>query len=138
MLVFVYILLIMLLIFQSELVSAEGSEVVHPVSNECVAQEEMNRTNEKKGEELVVNSIKLFSEEHDDSNAFNFADTLEMRENLQRQLEEIMSATKMTTGRRTSVRLARLGSGGNDSGPNTPEGSRVGRMGNRRTLEALR
>lgn len=96
---------------KSELVSAEGSEVVHP--NECVTQEEMNGTTEKK-------------------------DTLEMRENLQRQLEEIMSATKMTTGRRTSVRLARLGSGGNDSGPNTPEGSRVGRSGSRRTLEALR
>ncbi|KAL4001230.1 calpain-5 [Sarotherodon galilaeus] len=65
-------------------------------------------------------------------------ETLEMRENLQRQLQEIMSATKLTTGRRTSVRLARMGSGGADSGPHTPEGSRVGRSGNRRTLEALR
>uniref|UniRef100_A0AAX7VYG1 BRCT domain-containing protein n=1 Tax=Astatotilapia calliptera TaxID=8154 RepID=A0AAX7VYG1_ASTCA len=65
-------------------------------------------------------------------------ETLEMRENLQRQLQEIMSATKLTTGRRTSVRLARMGSGGADLGPHTPEGSRVGRSGNRRTLEALR
>ncbi|KAF6720545.1 DNA topoisomerase 2-binding protein 1-A [Oryzias melastigma] len=65
-------------------------------------------------------------------------DTLEMRENLQKQLQEIMSATKLTTGRRTSVRLARMGSGGADSGPHTPEGSRMGRSGSRRTLEALR
>uniref|UniRef100_A0A8C7PVR1 DNA topoisomerase II binding protein 1 n=1 Tax=Oncorhynchus mykiss TaxID=8022 RepID=A0A8C7PVR1_ONCMY len=57
--------------------------------------------------------------------------TLEMREKLQRQLQEIMSATKKTTSRRSS---ARLGSGGTDSHPHTP-----GRNANaRRTLEALR
>lgn len=61
-----------------------------------------------------------------------------MRENLQRQLQEIMSATKLTTGRRSSVRLRRMGSGGADSGPHTPDGSRAGRCGSRRTLEALR
>uniref|UniRef100_A0A8C2XJK3 DNA topoisomerase II binding protein 1 n=1 Tax=Cyclopterus lumpus TaxID=8103 RepID=A0A8C2XJK3_CYCLU len=66
------------------------------------------------------------------------SETLEMRENLQRQLQEIMSATKLTTGKRTSVRLSRMGSGGADSGPHTPDGSRVGRCGSRRTLEALR
>uniref|UniRef100_A0A1A8C306 Topoisomerase (DNA) II binding protein 1 n=1 Tax=Nothobranchius kadleci TaxID=1051664 RepID=A0A1A8C306_NOTKA len=65
-------------------------------------------------------------------------DTLEMGETLQRQLQEIMSATKITTGRRTSVRLARMGSGGADSGPNTPDVSRASRGGSRRTLEALR
>ncbi|XP_068604125.1 DNA topoisomerase 2-binding protein 1 [Brachionichthys hirsutus] len=66
------------------------------------------------------------------------SETLEMRENLQRQLQEIMSATRLTTGRRrTSVRLSRLGSGGADSGPHTPDGGR-GRCGSRRTLEALR
>uniref|UniRef100_A0A7N6BGM3 BRCT domain-containing protein n=1 Tax=Anabas testudineus TaxID=64144 RepID=A0A7N6BGM3_ANATE len=68
----------------------------------------------------------------------DISETLEMRENLHRQLQEIMSATKMTNGRRTSVRLTRMGSGGADSRPNTPEGSRVGRTGSRRTLEALR
>ncbi|KAF3836309.1 hypothetical protein F7725_028867 [Dissostichus mawsoni] len=62
--------------------------------------------------------------------------TLEMRVNLQKQLQEIMSATKLTTGRRTSVRLSRVGSGGADSGPQTPD--RFGRCGSRRTLEALR
>lgn len=61
-----------------------------------------------------------------------------MRENLQKQLQEIMSATKMATGRRASARLSRMGSGGVDSAPHTPEASRVGRNGNRRTLEALR
>uniref|UniRef100_A0A8D0CVV7 DNA topoisomerase II binding protein 1 n=1 Tax=Sander lucioperca TaxID=283035 RepID=A0A8D0CVV7_SANLU len=68
----------------------------------------------------------------------DISETLEMRENLQRQLQEIMSATKLTTGRRTSVRLIRMGSGGADSGPHTPDGSRLGRCGSRRTLEALR
>ncbi|XP_038586755.1 DNA topoisomerase 2-binding protein 1 [Micropterus salmoides] len=68
----------------------------------------------------------------------DISETLEMRENLQRQLQEIMSATKLTTGRRTSVRLSRMGSGGADSGPYTPDGNRVGRSGSRRTLEALR
>uniref|UniRef100_A0A8C1NYD4 DNA topoisomerase II binding protein 1 n=1 Tax=Cyprinus carpio TaxID=7962 RepID=A0A8C1NYD4_CYPCA len=63
-------------------------------------------------------------------------ETLEMRESLQRQLQEIMSATKLTSGRRGSSRLARTGSGGLDS-PHTPDS--LGRMGRRsRTLEALR
>ncbi|MEQ2202488.1 hypothetical protein XENOCAPTIV_003154 [Xenoophorus captivus] len=100
---------------------------MHPVSNGGTDPEEMNDTTEKRGEELLVDATKLFSEELDDSRVFNIADTLEMRENLQRQLQEIMSATKMTTGRRTSVRLSRMGSGSADSGPNTPEMSRVGR-----------
>uniref|UniRef100_A0A3B5LZJ7 DNA topoisomerase II binding protein 1 n=1 Tax=Xiphophorus couchianus TaxID=32473 RepID=A0A3B5LZJ7_9TELE len=97
------------------------TQLVHPVSNGCVDQDEVNDTTEKRGEDV-----------------FNIVDTLEMRENLQRQLQEIMSATKMTTGRRASVRLARMGSGCTDSGPNPPEGSRAGRSGSRRTLEALR
>ncbi|KAI3355378.1 hypothetical protein L3Q82_018222 [Scortum barcoo] len=75
---------------------------------------------------------------HDAADRSDISETLEMRENLQRQLQEIMSATKMTTGRRASVRLSRMGSGGADSGPHTPDGNRVGRSGNRRTLEALR
>ncbi|KAK2859645.1 hypothetical protein Q5P01_004265 [Channa striata] len=86
------------------------------VSDGIVDQEEMNNT-ERSGD---------------------ISETLEMRENLQRQLQEIMSATKLTTGRRQSVRLSRMGSGGLDSGPHTPDGSRVGRTGSRRTLEALR
>uniref|UniRef100_A0A8B9L4H5 BRCT domain-containing protein n=1 Tax=Astyanax mexicanus TaxID=7994 RepID=A0A8B9L4H5_ASTMX len=66
----------------------------------------------------------------------NLTETLEMRESLQRQLQEIMSATKLTSGRRASSRLARVGSGGLDS-PHTPES--LGRVGRRsRTLEALR
>ncbi|XP_076868343.1 DNA topoisomerase 2-binding protein 1 [Brachyhypopomus gauderio] len=66
----------------------------------------------------------------------DLTETLEMRENLQKQLQEIMSATKLTSGRRASSRLARLGSGGLDS-PRTPDS--LGRVGRRsRTLEALR
>ncbi|XP_035853936.1 DNA topoisomerase 2-binding protein 1 isoform X2 [Sander lucioperca] len=86
------------------------------VSDGSVDQEEMNETTDRT----------------------DISETLEMRENLQRQLQEIMSATKLTTGRRTSVRLIRMGSGGADSGPHTPDGSRLGRCGSRRTLEALR
>ncbi|XP_067234177.1 DNA topoisomerase 2-binding protein 1 isoform X2 [Chanodichthys erythropterus] len=66
----------------------------------------------------------------------NITEALEMRESLQRQLQEIMSATKLTSGRRGSSRLARTGSGGLDS-PHTPDS--LGRMGRRsRNLEALR
>ncbi|KAM6900354.1 DNA topoisomerase 2-binding protein 1 [Xenentodon cancila] len=98
---------------KSELNGLEEVKTLRRVSNGSVDQEEMSSTTER-------------------------MDTLEMQENLQKQLQEIMSATKMTAGRRTSVRLARMGSGGADSGPHTPEGARAGRSGNRRTLEALR
>ncbi|KAM9417525.1 DNA topoisomerase 2-binding protein 1-A-like [Salvelinus alpinus] len=67
----------------------------------------------------------------DNAEKKDLSETLEMRENLQRQLQEIMSATKKTTSRRSS---ARLGSVGTDFHPHTP-----GRNANvRRTLEALR
>lgn len=70
----------------------------------------------------------------------DLSETLKMRENLQRQLQEIMSATKMTTGRLSSARLTRQCSGESDSEPHTPD--RQARMGRnatgRRALEALR
>lgn len=72
-------------------------------------------------------------QEDPDSTRGDNGETAEMRENLQRQLQEIMSATKITTARRTSVRLTRKGSSGTNSGPQTPS-----RSGSRRTLEALR
>ncbi|XP_041718089.1 DNA topoisomerase 2-binding protein 1-A [Coregonus clupeaformis] len=76
----------------------------------------------------------------DNTERRDLSETLEMRKNLQRQLQEIMSATKMATGRRSSARLTRLCSGGSDSQPHTPD--RQARMGRnatgRRTLEALR
>lgn len=71
-------------------------------------------------------------EDHDATKSDN-GETVEMRETLHRQLQEIMSATKMTTGKRSSVRLSRKGSFGADPGPQTPS-----RSWNRRTLEALR
>lgn len=85
-----------------------------------------------------VSDGSVEEETRDAADKSDISETLEMRENLQRQLQEIMSATKLTTGRRASARLSRMGSGGADSGPHTPDGSRVGRSGNRRTLEALR
>ncbi|XP_034022870.1 DNA topoisomerase 2-binding protein 1 [Thalassophryne amazonica] len=78
------------------------------------------------------------AEVRDATDSRAITETLEMRENLQRQLQEIMSATKLTTGRRTSVRIARMGSGGNSLSPHTPDGARLGRSGSTRTLEALR
>ncbi|XP_069015761.1 DNA topoisomerase 2-binding protein 1 isoform X2 [Embiotoca jacksoni] len=101
---------------KSELNSAEEAASLRRVSDGSVDQDETTDAAGRSG----------------------ISETLEMRENLQRQLQEIMSATKMTTGRRTSARLTRAGSGGADSGTHTPDGSRVGRSGNRRTLEALR
>ncbi|KAJ3611303.1 hypothetical protein NHX12_021319 [Muraenolepis orangiensis] len=73
-------------------------------------------------------------------NQVNLSETLEMRERLQKQLQEIMSATKLTAGRRSSACLGRLGSMGSDTGPNTPDatGPRAARSSNRRTLESFR
>ncbi|GLD54550.1 DNA topoisomerase 2-binding protein 1, partial [Lates japonicus] len=101
---------------ESEHNTTEEATTPRRISDGSVDPEEMNDTTERS----------------------DISETLEMRENLHRQLQEIMSATKLTTARRTSVRLSRMGSGGADSGPHTPDGSRVGRSGSRRTLEALR
>ncbi|CAL1597241.1 unnamed protein product [Knipowitschia caucasica] len=86
-------------------------------------------------EDAPARRVSDGSVEQDDPDATRTenGETVEMRENLQRQLQEIMSATKLTTGRRVSVRLTRKGSSGADPGPQTP-----GRSGRGRTLEALR
>lgn len=79
-------------------------------------------------------------QDQDNTERRDLSETLKMRENLQRQLQEIMSATKMTTGRLSSARLTRQCSGESDSEPHTPD--RQARMGRnatgRRALEALR
>ncbi|CAL8293832.1 unnamed protein product [Lota lota] len=79
-------------------------------------------------------------EAHDTTESRDLSETLEMREKLQKQLQEIMSATKLTTGRRSSACLSRLGSTGSNTGPNTPDakGLRAGRSSTRRTLDAFR
>nr|XP_008122710.1 PREDICTED: DNA topoisomerase 2-binding protein 1 [Anolis carolinensis] len=61
--------------------------------------------------------------------------TLEMRENFQRQLQEIMTATSLPKlqGQRTS-----LSRNGFDSSPSTPDGPRSVRNGRSKVLEALR
>ncbi|KAI1888905.1 hypothetical protein AGOR_G00173580 [Albula goreensis] len=77
--------------------------------------------------------------DHDNTEQRDLAEALEMRESLQRQLQEIMSATKLTSGRRSSTRLSKAGSSGLDSNPHTPNSTgRPGRPGRSRTLEALR
>ncbi|XP_064187050.1 DNA topoisomerase 2-binding protein 1 isoform X2 [Anguilla rostrata] len=76
---------------------------------------------------------------HNSTEQRDLAQALEMRESLQRQLQEIMSATTLSNGRRASARLSRLGSGGSDSRPLTPDSAgRAGWSGRSRTLEALR
>lgn len=80
-----------------------------------------------------VSDGSVEQEDHDTMNRSDNAESVEMTENLQRQLQEIMSATKLKTCRRASARLRRKGSFGVDSGPQTP-----GHNGSRRTLEALR
>ncbi|XP_078233485.1 DNA topoisomerase 2-binding protein 1 isoform X2 [Pogona vitticeps] len=61
--------------------------------------------------------------------------TLEMRENFQRQLKEIMTATSLPKlqGQRSS-----LSRNGTESSPSTPDGPRSVRNGRSRVLEALR
>ncbi|KAM5156862.1 DNA topoisomerase 2-binding protein 1 [Mantella aurantiaca] len=61
--------------------------------------------------------------------------TLEMRENFQRQLQELMSATSMVKAQGQRSVLSRAGF---DTSPCTPEGARTTRNGRSRVLEARR
>ncbi|XP_026501852.1 DNA topoisomerase 2-binding protein 1-like isoform X2 [Terrapene carolina triunguis] len=61
--------------------------------------------------------------------------TLEMRENFQKQLQEIMSATSVV---KPQVQRGSLSRNGFDSSPTTPDGTRSVRNGRSRVLEALR
>ncbi|XP_056376623.1 DNA topoisomerase 2-binding protein 1 isoform X2 [Hyla sarda] len=61
--------------------------------------------------------------------------TLEMRENFQRQLQELMSATSMVKAKGQRTSLSRTGF---DNSPCTPEGVRSTRNGRSRVLEARR
>ncbi|XP_053115689.1 DNA topoisomerase 2-binding protein 1 [Hemicordylus capensis] len=72
--------------------------------------------------------------EKDDASKGVLTQTLEMRENFQRQLQEIMTATSLAKlqGRRRS-----LPRNGFDNSPTTPDGPRA-RNGRSRVLEALR
>ncbi|KAJ8009992.1 hypothetical protein DPEC_G00069920 [Dallia pectoralis] len=128
---------------------ADGNQRCHPVSTTSIPHFSL-QTQEEKPEDSAVEDAtishvvneRVLDGELVQGNAEkrDLCETLEMRENLQRQLQEIMSATKMTTGRRSSARLTRPGSVGTDSRPQTPDGqARMGRnTTSRRTLEALR
>ncbi|KAG8572749.1 hypothetical protein GDO81_012155 [Engystomops pustulosus] len=61
--------------------------------------------------------------------------TLEMRENFQRQLQELMSATSMVKAQGQGTSMSRAGF---DNSPCTPEGIRSTRNGRSRVLEARR
>ncbi|XP_072009571.1 DNA topoisomerase 2-binding protein 1 [Engystomops pustulosus] len=61
--------------------------------------------------------------------------TLEMRENFQRQLQELMSATSMVKAQGQGTSMSRVGF---DNSPCTPEGIRSTRNGRSRVLEARR
>uniref|UniRef100_A0A8C1I1I3 DNA topoisomerase II binding protein 1 n=1 Tax=Cyprinus carpio carpio TaxID=630221 RepID=A0A8C1I1I3_CYPCA len=104
---------------------ADSTERSPPLSTPRTRLRPFTENEETRVRDLYLSSSKMY-----------LTETLEMRESLQRQLQEIMSATKLTSGRRGSSRLARTGSGGLES-PHTPDS--LGRMGRRsRTLEALR
>lgn len=60
---------------------------------------------------------------------------LEMRENFQKQLQEIMTATSLTKLQRQRSSLSRNGC---DNSPATPDGHRSMRNGRSKVLEALR
>ncbi|XP_054621480.1 DNA topoisomerase 2-binding protein 1 isoform X2 [Dunckerocampus dactyliophorus] len=102
--------------------------------------QDITEAQDEKAAEEASTSRRISDESGDQAaDRTDISQTLEMRENLQRQLQEIMSATKLETGRRTSMRLIQMGSAGADSNPSTPERTRFGRSGgSRRTLEALR
>ncbi|XP_078519985.1 DNA topoisomerase 2-binding protein 1 isoform X1 [Lissotriton helveticus] len=61
--------------------------------------------------------------------------TMEMRENFQRQLQELMSATSMVKPQGPRGSLSRVGS---ENSPSTPDSARATRNGRSRVLEALR
>uniref|UniRef100_A0A8C2J2D6 DNA topoisomerase II binding protein 1 n=1 Tax=Cyprinus carpio TaxID=7962 RepID=A0A8C2J2D6_CYPCA len=104
---------------------ADSTQRSPPLSTPRTRLRPFTENEETRVRDLYLSSSKMY-----------LTETLEMRESLQRQLQEIMSATKLTSGRRGSSRLARTGSGGLES-PHTPDS--LGRMGRRsRTLEALR
>lgn len=79
-------------------------------------------------------------EARDASESRDLSETLEMREKLQKQLQEIMSATKLIAGRRSSVCLSRTGPTGSDSGANSlsARGTRASRSSSRQASEAFR
>ncbi|KAL4635475.1 DNA topoisomerase 2-binding protein 1 isoform X2 [Arapaima gigas] len=93
------------------------------------------------GDKVCNSNVESDREEEnqESSQKRDLDEALEVRENLQRQLQEIMSATKLSSGRRSSVRLARTNSGGLNSHPSAPDSlGRSGRASRSRALEALR
>ncbi|CAJ1082591.1 DNA topoisomerase 2-binding protein 1 [Xyrichtys novacula] len=119
----------------SVLTRTQMKEMAEAKNDEC--EHSVNQDDTTTSRRVSDGSVDQ-DETNDAAEKSGISETLEMRENLQRQLQEIMSATKLTTGRRTLARLSGMGSRGANSGPHTPEVSCLGRSGNRRTLEALR
>ncbi|XP_072268414.1 DNA topoisomerase 2-binding protein 1 [Pyxicephalus adspersus] len=86
--------------------------------------------------EISPNSTnKSVNAQNVSSNKGVLTQTLEMRENFQRQLQELMSATSMVKAQGQKSVLSR---GGSDASPCTPEGVRTTRNGRSRVLEARR
>uniref|UniRef100_A0A8D0LAS5 DNA topoisomerase II binding protein 1 n=1 Tax=Sphenodon punctatus TaxID=8508 RepID=A0A8D0LAS5_SPHPU len=89
----------------------------------------------KTGKEDEV-SFALGEEEESSNKAKGvLTQTLEMRENFQRQLQEIMTATSLV---KPQVQRGSLPRNGFDNSPTTPDGPRSVRNGRSRALEALR
>ncbi|XP_074844363.1 DNA topoisomerase 2-binding protein 1 isoform X2 [Carettochelys insculpta] len=96
--------------------------------------------NENDTGDITTNEVKEAVTVREEQIAANEAkgvltQTLEMRENFQKQLQEIMSATSLV---KPQVQRGSMSRNGFDSSPSTPDGTRSVRNGRSRVLEALR
>ncbi|XP_053571725.1 DNA topoisomerase 2-binding protein 1 [Bombina bombina] len=115
--------------------SSKVSSCTTPRQNENnrVWQEEDNELGEATESKKADDSAEALNVPSEVKGALT--QTLEMRENFQKQLQELMSATSLVKpqGNRSS-----LGRPGFENSPSTPENSRSTRNGRSRVLEALR
>uniref|UniRef100_A0A8C4RPF1 DNA topoisomerase II binding protein 1 n=2 Tax=Erpetoichthys calabaricus TaxID=27687 RepID=A0A8C4RPF1_ERPCA len=105
-------------------------------SQHCVQHKMDNSELDEDNEELKMMRNFTFQHDNNPNNRLSadLTEALEIRENLQRQLQEIMSATTLPKGRRSSLALTSV-----DNSSRTPDGvSRSSLNGRSRVLEAFR
>ncbi|XP_066484231.1 DNA topoisomerase 2-binding protein 1 isoform X3 [Tiliqua scincoides] len=88
-------------------------------------------------EDITIDQINeaVTTEKEENASKGVLTQALEMRENFQKQLQEIMTATSLAKLQRQRSSLSR---NGGDNSPTTPDGHRSVRNGRSRVLEALR
>ncbi|XP_007421791.1 DNA topoisomerase 2-binding protein 1 isoform X1 [Python bivittatus] len=97
-------------------------------------KEDKNNSLDDDTEKVIIDQINEAEQKEHESKGV-LTQTLEMRENFQKQLQEIMTATSLAKlqGQRSS-----LSRNGFENSPTTPDGPRSMRNGRSRVLEALR